>query len=184
MGTAAASCLASASPATVATDPRFIDPAAAPPPALRPVLAAPAAAPPPVPPDEPRVPNLAPGTWRCASYLKEMIRGGAVLRIDSDRGGFILEAADGRELARAARTSDLAYLLDGLAGKVRPKGRVIVSIGKLAPRVAQVRLAGESLGAMVKAAVEREIARRTAEFDAECAALDAADLGGAEVAHA
>lgn len=128
------------------------------------------------PPDD-RVPDLAHGTWRAATALRPLLAGGAVLRIDPDNGGFILEASSGAELARASRTSELAALLDGIAGKVKPKGRVILSIGKLLPDVARVRFAGESLNALVRVAVAAEVARRTAAFDAEGDDLDAA--GGA-----
>lgn len=129
--------------------------------------------------EETRVPNLGPGTWRATAHLKQHLAGGgAVLRYEGTHGVFVLEGRDGAELARATKTSELAGLLDGLAGKVPRKARVILSIGKLMPEVARVRFAGESLGQMVKVAVEREVARRRAELEADCAALDALDLDG------
>lgn len=123
----------------------------------------------------PRVEGLAPGAWRSASYLKEMVRDGAVLRVAPHGEGFILEAPSGAELARASRTSELALLLDGLAGKKRPKGRVILAIGKLAPRLAAVRFVGESLNAMTVKALTAEVERREREFTAELATLDAGE---------
>lgn len=123
----------------------------------------------------PRVEGLAPGAWRSASYLKEMVRGGAVLRVLPEDQGMILEAPSGAELARASKTSELAALLDGLAGKQRRKGKVILSIGKLAPRVARVRFVGESLNAMVCNALTAEVERREREINGEMAALDAGE---------
>lgn len=119
------------------------------------------------------------GTYRAVKAIRRHLTGGAVLRFNPSDGGFILEASTGAELARASRTSELAAILDALAGKAPRKGRVILCIGQLLPAAARVRFTGESLNALVKTAVAAEVARRSAAFDAELA-----DLDGAEVARA
>lgn len=108
------------------------------------------------------------GAYRAANRLKPLLRQGAVLRVLPEGGGFVLQASSGAELARATRTCELALLLDGMGSKNRPKGgKVVVALGRLAPQIATVRFQGETLGRFVQTAMDAEVARRCAAFDAE-----------------
>lgn len=112
------------------------------------------------------------GMFKAAKGIARRLDIGATLIADHGRGGYVL-LRDGAEVARAGRVAELGLLLAALDGKTPKKSGTRIKLRGLLPRIAATRYTGESLSAYIAAAVRAEVARRTAAWDEEAAALDA-----------